>query len=205
SSEFLADENGRKFITNVVSSLLTKETNQEYEDVRVEYVKDNFSTEVRVAVDVGSGETISAQVTAPDGTVSALSLQVVTEGLYSAVFATERQGIYSVTVTKSGGEELKFSSFTAFSYSAEYDGFADDTECFTFLETVSSNGNGTMLFSAENLFGRQNETVTSNFNPQLTFLIICLVLFLADIVVRKFKIKLPKKNEEKTRTENSAG
>ncbi len=205
SAEFLADENGRKFITNVVSSLLPKETNQEYEDVRVEYVKDNFSTEVRIAVDVGSGETISAQVTAPDGTVSALSLQVVTEGLYSAVFATERQGIYSVTVTKSCGEELKFSSFTAFSYSAEYDAFADDTECFTFLETVSSNGNGTMLFSAENLFGRQNETVTSNFNPQLTFLIICLVLFLADIVVRKFKIKLPKKNEEKTRTENSAG
>lgn len=205
SAEFLADENGRKFITNTVSSLFPKETNQEYEDVRMEYIRNNFSAEVRIATDIASGETISAQLTAPNGTVSALQLQTVAEGLYSAIFNTDMQGVYTVTVTKSGGEELKFSSFTAFSYSEEYNAFADDTGCFTFLETVSSNGKGAMLFSAENLFGRKNETVTTDFNPQLTFLIICLVLFLADIVVRKFKIKLPKKNGEKTKAEDSAG
>lgn len=192
SDKFLADDSGKKFIINSIGSLLPTETNQTYADIRAEISNVNFSSEIRVYSDAANGETVTAQLVSPDGHTTQINLEKQTGNLYAGVFDTREVGVYEIKITKSGGgETTETSVYTVLSYSAEYSAFADDTECFRFLESVAENGNGSVLFSAENLFGRQNEVVRSTFNPQLTFLIISIVLFLLDIVVRKFKIKWP--------------
>ena len=192
SDKFLSDDNGKKFIINSVGSLLPTETNQIYAEIKAEITNVNFTSEIRVYTDTAEGQTVTAQLISPDGQISQINLEKQTGNLYAGVFYTRTVGIYEIKITKSGaGETTETSVYTVLSYSAEYSAFADDTECFRFLESVAENGNGSVLFSAENLFGRQNEVTRSTFNPQLTFLILSIVLFLLDIVVRKFKIKWP--------------
>ncbi len=192
SADFLSSQSGQKFIEQSISSLLPKTVDQTYADIRAEIVNDNLSAELHVYTDAQEWETVTAQLISPDRTTSTITLEKQTGSLFAGVFDMHDSGIYEIRITKTNGTETtEISAYTAFSYSKEYSAFANETECFQFLQSVSENGNGTTLFSPENLFGKQNEVVRSTFNPQLTFLIICIVLFLLDIVVRKFKIKWP--------------
>lgn len=206
SSELFTNENGIRFITNTVSSLLSKELNKQGGDVSVNFKNNNFTTEANITARISGGETLTAQLRKPDGTTSALQLEQLTGSTFACSFTTDVAGVYTLCLTKTGsnGAEEYF-SYTAFSYSDEYRAFTDDTECFRFMQSLSENGRGDTLVSSENLFGKENESSESNYNPALVFLIICAVLFLLDIVVRKFKIKLPGEiREEREKNLSSA-
>lgn len=205
SAEYFTDENGIRFIINTVSSLLSKEINSNDGDITVSFAEDNYTSRAVISARLADDEIIVAQVETPDGNTVHLKLEQLTEATFAGTFRTEVPGVYALKITKIVREaEEEYVFYTAFSYSKEYVAFADDSECFKFMESLSESGNGSMLFSAENLFGRENETVESNYNPALLFLIICAVLFLLDIVVRKFKIKWPNEIREERRQKASS-
>ena len=206
SANLFTDESGVRFITNTVSSLLSKELNKQGSDVSADFTNNNFTTEANVTARLEDGETLVAQIRKPDGTSSFLQLEQVTDTTFACSFTTDKAGIYTLCISKIGRNgTTEYYSYTAFSYSKEYSALADDSACFAFMQNLSENGKGSQLFSAENLFGKENESVESNFNPALVFLIICSVLFLLDIVVRKFKIKLPSEiREEREKNLSSA-
>ncbi len=200
SAAFLADGNGVRFILNVVSGLFSKEATSDYDSIRAEFVQDNFTTRVSITTDVATSG-LTAELIAPDGSRRALPITKLSDRAFVGTFHMDQSGLYGIVIDN-GTEQ--FTLYTTFSYSAEYDVFVDETVSFEFLESLSRNGNGSMLFSAENIFERRNQTVESTTDLQLPFIIACIVLFLLDIFVRKFKIKLPKEIREERRAKAEA-
>lgn len=195
SAFFNSGSTGERFILNVVSGLFPKVPSNDYDAIRAEFVQDNFTTRVSITTDVATSA-ISAELISPDGSRRTLTIEKLSDRAFAGTFHMTQSGLYSVVINN-GTEQI--TTYTTFSYSSEYDVFIDETESFAFLESLSRNGNGTMLFSAENLFGRQNETIERNSDLQLPFVIICIALFLLDIFVRKFKIKWPSEIREDRR------
>jgi len=200
SEGFLSDPVGVRFVLNSVSSLFPIVRTDEYADIRAEFVRDNYTTEIRIHAD----SAVTAAVTF-GGQRADIPLTKVSDEMYAGRFDTKTSGVYTVNIEKTDGSG-SLTAHTAVSYSEEYRAFGDDTQSFTFMESLSENGGGQVLFSTENMFGKKNEVESGSFDPRLTFLIITVVLFLADIVVRKFKLdrlieiikeKRQKKNEAK--------
>lgn len=187
SSQFLADI-GTRFVANVVGSLFPKVTNNAYDSVRAEFAQDNFTTRISVTTDSATAA-VSAEIIAPDGARQVVSLEKLSDRAFAGIFNTDQKGVYTVLINN--GSEV-VTTYTTFSYSAEYYAFYDESEAFDFMEDLSKNGNGTVLFSAENLFGKDNEVFESDIDLQLPFILVCASLFLLDIFVRKFKIKWPR-------------
>lgn len=189
SGDLLESETGIKFLFNSINSLYRRQTDGVKREIEVSFVPNNFKTQVRINV-ASAGEMPMAELTAPDGSKTWLELSSASSTSFVGEFATDKQGVYILSVHRgSGTEEVVVDAYTTFSYSAEYEQFPEESESFAFMESLSENGNGKLLFNAENLFGSRNEVAESDFDPALTFLIICAVLFLLDIVVRKFKFK----------------
>lgn len=195
SSAFFENDSSMRFIMNVVGSLFPKVSNDAYDAIRAEFAQDNFTTRVSITTDVAT-DALTAEVVAPDGTRRPLSIEKLSDRAFAGTFHMNQSGVYSVVIDN--GTD-KITAYTSFSYSSEYDVFVDETESFEFLEKLSQNGNGSMLFSADNLFGQQNEVSERVYDLQLPFVVICIVLFLLDIFVRKFKIKWPKEIAEERR------
>ena len=81
--------------------------------------------------------------------------------------------------------------YQTFSYSKEYDTFAEPSQGVELLSKIAELGNGVMLNKADQVFEDANMYVHKVVNPKPTFVIISLVMFLLDIAVRKFKFKWP--------------
>lgn len=193
TANYFVEGSGRQFLNNVVNSLFPDLPIQQ-SDISVEFGRDNFTTEIQIGLDSASGgETVTAEVTAPGGGRQTIDLSRLSGTSFAGAFRTDRPGVYSVTVRRMRGDTVlsEYTAFMTFSYSDEYNDFHDDTQCFTFMESIGEYGNGKVLFSADEVFGRENETTESDYDPQLLFLILTAVLFLLDIVVRKFKFKWP--------------
>lgn len=201
SEEFMQSDNGLKFIRNSVASVISKReiSNQ---TVSVDFSRDNYTVQTVVRAILEPGESVSAKLISPSGEEASLKLEKLSSARFATSFKADEQGVYTVRITK-GGEE--YNSYFAFSYSTEYSAFADDNTCFRFMENISLEGKGSMLFTAEKMFDEKSEMTESQSDPTLVLLIICSVLFLLDIVVRKFKLKLPREIKEERRAKSVAG
>ena len=200
SAEFLADENGIRFINNTVGSLISKAASGGGGDLSVEFNDENFTTRAVIKTNLSDGEELFAQLISPDGQITSVNLDKLTGTAFAGIFRKDTAGIYTLRITKTGnGEISEYTVYTAFSYSKEYSAFADRDACFDFLEEISANGNGSMLFSASNLFTKESQSTSRNFNPALILLVVSAALFLLNIVARKFKLKLPGEIREERR------
>lgn len=198
SSAFLADENGKKFVLNAVESLFPALKNHAFDPMSAEFVRENFTTQIRVHV-LGEGE-LSARVISPDGKSSPLRLEKQTDALFAGEFPTRLAGVYTVEIVNSS-ENVTLTAYTAFSYSDEYLAAGDEESCFAFMETLAERGNGTVIFRAEDVFNGQSTTAEKIFDPRLILLIAAAVLFLLDIAVRKFNFKSPREIKEQRKKE----
>ncbi|MCH5162956.1 MAG: VWA domain-containing protein [Clostridiales bacterium] len=203
SAKLFSDSSGVKFVMNSVASVISKKeiTNQ---TVSVEFSKENRAVQAVIRAVLEDGESVTAKLISPSGSTSELKLGKLSAARFAAAFKMSEHGVYTVCVAKSGGgTQEEYYAYTSFSYSKEYDVFADDDECFSIMERISLEGNGSMLFPADKIFGGQSETTAETADPTMVLLIICAVLFLLDIVVRKFKIKLPSERREERRAKTS--
>lgn len=203
SKAFLADANGKNFLRNTVNGLFPESWDTAFDPVGVQFVKDNHTTQVRVTTD-GMGGTLFATVSAPDGSSSVIDLSAASDRLFVGQIATDQRGTYTVHVVREiGGEVSETTAYTCFSYSEEYFAFQDEAECFSFMESLSSAGNGSMFFSAEDVLSPETEIAESVTDPRLILLIACAALFLLDIVVRKFRLRTPGEIREDRRKKSA--
>ncbi len=165
--------------------------------VTVSFTTDNYTTQANITAALGRTEALMTSLKKPDGTTVDITPQKLTEQQYVCNFRTDDVGVYTLTVTRLGGaEEETYSFYTAFSYSDEYNVMEiDDEAAFNFMQSLSLDGNGSILFTANNIFASESESLETEYDPTLVLLIVCSVLFLADIVVRKFKLKLPERKK----------
>ncbi len=152
SAEYFTDPNGVKFVTNSIASVMSRReiSNQ---TVSVDFSHDNHTVQTVIRAVLEKGESISAELIAPDGSAFDLLLDKLSSARFASSFKMKDKGLYTVRVTKSGGgESEQYSAYTAFSYSREYSAFTDTDADFAFMEKLGLEGKGSMLFSADKIF-----------------------------------------------------
>ncbi|MBQ7368676.1 MAG: VWA domain-containing protein [Clostridia bacterium] len=221
SAAFMADTNGKQFITNVINNLMPTE-NIRPSELKVELKEDNYTNKLSVITTLKEGEYVSGQLIqiTQSGEV-ATSLAAVTdkkveerrelacyvttslnaENKYSRCdFVVKKSGVYKLVLTKYDAEGKAISQpvelIKAFAYSEEYDVFLEEAEITPedLLLKLAERGDGAMVADLENpeeIFEGFITAIDKEFDPRFLFMIIALTLFLLDIAVRKFKFKWP--------------
>ena len=217
SDEFMADENGKTFVKNVISSLMPRE-NVRPSSIRVELREDNYTNQLNVYADLKDGEYVKGVMinTDTDETVAVLNEEAsgvdkrtadcyITTALgakneYSRCdFVVRKKGTYKITLTKydkNGNELATLDVYKSFSYSEEYDSQVDGTEeeLKQSLSDLATRGGGTPIADIYDPWEIYEDFVTELervYDPRILFMILAITLFLLDIAVRKFKFKWP--------------
>ena len=219
SQEFMTDPNGLRLVNNIIDNLMPTEnirpreipfelkesnyTNQlniyanihDGETIRGELFYTDGGVEKSMSLNtktVGNAETDIDQL--PCYIRSPLSAG---DFYSSCTFVIKKGGIYRLVLKKydKDGYELAVTSmYTTYSYSAEYDTYIDsEEEDFKgFLEAISKRSGGSAVKNLKDpveVFESFERTLDKMFDPRFLFMILAIILFLADVAVRKFKFK----------------
>ncbi len=213
SSDFLRDENARKFLYNAVSNLMPIE-NIRPNEITVDLSGENYINQVNVYTSLEEGQTLRAQLTDTEsGTSYSLNEVTVYEGAEPDIYVTlaldannrysrcsfvlKRQGTYCITIEKCDADGNVLATcevYKSFSYSLEYDQNLESTDTAETLRTLSGRANGVMIEDEDGLwqiFENFVTSITRTFDPRWLFMGLAMVLFLLDIAARKFKFKWP--------------
>ena len=226
SSTFMADENGKTFIRNVVNNLSPIESIRP-KRINFDLREDNYTNKLSVYTDLKEGEYVKGELIGyKNGEAFSLSLNEITQGSTAELrekdcyvtapleaannysrcnFVVRGQGTYRIVLKKydaSGNvikvdtEEVKVEAYKAFAYSEEYDtvNIGTDEERQEALKKLAERGDGVLIEDLENPWEIFDDFVTEinkSFDPRYLFMIMAIVIFLADIAIRKFKFKWP--------------
>ena len=208
----MTDPDGMQFILNMVSALMPV-TDIEPIPVTVEMDRENFLGELSIPSRPEEGVTVNGKIESV-GEKSTFSLDLntgegadedcyVTSMLTAAndysrcSFVIKRAGVYSLIleVCDENGKILyTYQSYFSFSYSREFDPSYDaarpDLEAY--LASLAEKGGGQSITDMENpnsIYENFIPTLERTYDPTLILLIAAILLFLLDIMVRKFKFK----------------
>lgn len=197
SAEFLGSDTGVRLIGNIVSELFPSE-NIHSQDISAKLEEENYSTQMSIFTSLQEGETIEVTITGPagaDGTPTEQKIGPFASEEYSRIsFAITQPGIHNILIEKKNinGEVIsQYTTYKAFSYSAEYNMFIDEEACRLLLTELAEDGKGAAVSEAWEIFETFTNTLKKSFDPRYWFIAIALILFLLDIAVRKFKFKWP--------------
>lgn len=194
TNDYFTDINGKTFIKNTIDNLLALNAGS---DMIIEVEHQNYTSNLKInSLSVDEEEVITAVVKSPSGVVKDIDLDKLGLFIYNGVFSTKEAGLYEITATKRnkyGAVVSTATVFTTFSYSKEYDDFMTLDSGKTLLEGIANNCNGESLTLSNQsvLFSEDSVVITNEFNPMLIIAVIVIILFLLDLVSRKFKFKWP--------------
>lgn len=195
SQEFFQSGTGQVLLRNVTSGLLPLSSIRS-SDFIVTISEDNYGTVVGIETDLAEGESLSVTVSFPnvaDEVKTDKAIPLATIDRYSkASFSSATSGIYEILVEKkdSAGNVISYSTYyRSFSYSKEYNYFADSEEGLDLLTSLAKRGKGAVITSAEEATEGMVKTLHETYDPYLPIIITAIVLFLLDVAVRKFKFK----------------
>ena len=217
SAEFMSDENGIRFIKNVIDNLMPTE-NIRSNGLSLKITEENVYNKLSVfCPGLGEGEKIVADVIRID---SGKSVSLNSESGYSkdsecfvpsalseetgysrCTFAVKETGLYKIVAKRLNAsgevvEKAETEAFKAFAYSAEYDMSQnyDEDDLREVMADIAAKGKGSIVVDNDDPVEIFDEIIVSFnrvFDPRYLFIIIALILFLLDIAARKFKFKWP--------------
>jgi uncharacterized membrane protein len=135
-----------------------------------------------------SNTAVTAIITDDDGNENEISLNVTKPGVYEGDITFDTTGMYSINVRKSQGDDVIKSYNTAYAnqYSDEYK-FCDSV---SFEEDVTASG-GKIIDFDEDIWDIKDSAITSRKSITVPIIIIAMLLFLFDIVNRRFLLDIP--------------
>ncbi len=189
SGELFQSEDGQQLIYNMVAGVLRSDTN--VTALAVEAMADNQTAKVDISAPLESREALKVTVLSPEGEEQTVETRLTIEDTYEGSFDISTPGAYTITVTHldASGSMLDFTQeHLAASYSEEYNAFctADGEEL---LAEVCEMTGGKMSYTASDVLDFEGKLIEQAIDPTVPMLILILVLFLADIAVRKFRLK----------------
>ena len=189
-SEALFDsEAGRQLIRNMVAGVLRPDSGVTALEIAI--TEKNNTAEVAVAVPLSGRETLDVKVLLPDGSEQSLEMKPASDGIYYGTLEFSQAGVYTVTAAHMdpSGNLLDITDkYLAFSYSKEYNCFEETMGEELLLQVCNITG-GAMAYTASHVADFEGERLGQTTDPTTPILITILVLFLADIAVRKFRLK----------------
>lgn len=196
SLDFVTNDTGRLIVSNIVGALLPTQ-NIRPQEMEVAFSQDNFTTQMSVLTELSDSDVIEATLTPMAGEEGdEVDISPSAETGYSRSQFTIRQaGVYMIHVVKKNGAGEVLAELTAyrtFSYSEEYNAFADAGTGEELLEMLAGEGDGNVIEQPSEILEGLEKTLGRGYDPRLVLLIVSIVLFLADIAVRKFRLKWPR-------------
>lgn len=196
SADFMNSGTGRQIIINIINALFPMEDIRDKE-IKATLTEDNYTTKVNIFTELKDKEKVEVTMSSPtaeDGTQSSQKVTANGSDKYNIVsFVAKDTGIHTLLIQKTleDGTVISYETYKAFSYSEEYNRFVDSEAGASYLETLATKGNGTVLNVKKpwETFEDVQKTIHRSANPKVVFIIVALVLFLLDIAVRKFKFK----------------
>lgn len=186
---FMRQDSTKIFLNNIVRNLANTK-----EGMQVDFVSDNHTTVINVTTPALVGHTVKLTVTDPDGKHQFIDLAVSGAGGYTGSFETPETGLYEILIVERdelGDRVASKETGYAFSYSKEYDAFADPTDGYKTLDATCKSGGGHILLPTEQMFSGESLTVSYDTDPGIPMIIAIILLFLLDVAVRKFNFKWP--------------
>ena len=195
-----SDEVKRSFLTNMFVGATPDEKVDYPFTVNVE--RDDYEAYIEIVPSVLNPDaTVTVTVTPPSGRVQTVELAFDSQKYFMS-FDTLDKGAYSVDIVYSYDDYVGDNAFVAsvdfdVSYLSEYNAFTsfDKTKVYSFM-----HGNGQITEGEiPSLENDESEISTYKVKYTIPLLIICVVLFVADIIVRKLRInkKIGDKKEKK--------
>jgi len=189
-SEALFDsEAGQQLIRNMVEGVIRGDG--KVTAIQIEVEEKNTTAEITVSAPLNGKETLKVDVILPDNSEQDMEMTLGMDGMYHGEFEFTPAGVYTASVTHldANGNLLDYAEKSlVFSYSKEYNCFEKTTGEELLLQMCGLTG-GTMAYTASHVAEYAGERVQQATDPTVFLLIVILVLFLADIAVRKFRLK----------------
>ncbi len=212
SSEFIGNSSGRALICNVVANLMPQE-NIKPQSITVELSEDNYTNRLSLFTSLQEGEYVTGKiveltaegevetdltkVTSNKNATCLVTAPLSAENGYSRCnFVVKKGGVYRIELTKHyvGGQTDTVVTYKRFSYSAEYNSFDEvtDEELRALMADISNKSNGSVIQDLSDPVEIYQNFVTElprSFDPRVVLMVTAMVLFLLEIIVRKFKFK----------------
>lgn len=218
SSNLLSSTEGKTLINNIVNNLMPTE-NIRPSDITVKVKSENLISQMSIYGNLKEGQYISGTITnmADETTVSMNTLptdgaSVLREasayimvacdadnGYTRCNYVLRNAGVYKIELLRmnaDGTVDETFEMYQSFSYSKEYDIYLakEDMTYEAYLAAIAEKGNGSAIADIEDpveIFDGFITSIAKSVDPRIFFAIVIIVLFLADIAIRKFKFKWP--------------
>ena len=215
SSEFMADESGKRLIKNILNNLMPLE-NIEVKAVEMKLREENITNSLTITADLQEGQRITGEIVNIE-TGASVSMGTATSASGSAdvfvttplnaennytrcYFGVRTPGVYSITarIVDAEGNVVENSEnviYKAFAYSDEYNlSQTEEEEIVADMTALAQIGGGSFIEDTDDpVEVIENFTIVFDreFDPRFLFLILIIIMFLMDIAVRKFKFKWP--------------
>ncbi len=215
SEAFLADACGKRFIQNVVAGLMPLESIRTQE-IKLNLREENYMNQLGISAPLEEGDVLEGEIVLlSEGGEQRISLNVPEEEVRSDVYVTtylgadngysrcnfviKTSGVYRIEVRRrnaAGEVTAEAEIYKGFAYSAEYTEWQDtdgSTDNGALLAEIAENGGGRVIPEEEPWGAIEGliPVIQRVYDPRLAFMITAMVLFLIDILVRKFKFKWP--------------
>lgn len=199
SAKFINDPVGKELISNIVKNLFPTQDIVP-KDIEVNFIEDNYTTNMNVITDLAEGGSVEVQITPlSQDAISFYSGERTipiewTTGYTRFTFVITCPGLYQVDISRKDAEgnvTAELRTYKTFSYSEEYNYFPEENAITAadFMASLASGGKGSAIQEAAEIFLTFEENLEREYDPRLLFLILAILLFLLDIAVRKFKFK----------------
>lgn len=131
---------------------------------------------------------VQAVVTDENGNAKEIILDAVKPGTFETSVNMDEIGVYNVSIRKMDGEEIVKNYNTAYAnqYSVEY----QFTDTKTDLATFTKQAGGMELTLEDHIWEQEQQTVKAKISLTVPLLILAMLLFLFDIIIRRFSIDL---------------
>lgn len=186
TAQYAAWENYPLLWSNILNYIIS---DMELGEDQLEVRKEGNSVVIRYETPEYDTDTaVSAVVTDEKGTANEITLNAVKPGVFEAVLDIDEIGVYSMNIRKSSGEEMLKNYNTAYAnqYSAEYQ-FADAGMDFV---SFIRQAEGREITFEDNIWEEKQEMVRAKTSLTVPLLILAMLLFLFDIIIRRFSIDM---------------
>ena len=187
SAAWMDDPAVADLIRNMVETSLPKVHHDSSMTAQVQLRGQTAEVTVRTALVT---EDVVSLVVSEDGNGKTYILAQTEPGVYKGSFPAEKAGVYSLmfTQTDKDGQIVDYlDTALAVSYSQEYNAFGPSGE--QLLMGICNTCGGAIHTEAAQLAQVKVTTISKIHNPRVLFAVLCCILMLADIAIRKLRWK----------------
>ncbi len=186
TAEFAAWDNYPMLWSNIINYVIS---DTGLGEDHLEVVKEGNTAAISYETkDYDKNTKVAAVVTDENGNTKEVNLDAVKPGVFETNLDMDEIGVYSVSVRKMSGKEVKKNYNTAYAnqYSPEYQFGDSETDFAAFVKQAG----GKEITLEENIWKENRNTVKAKMSLTIPLLILAVFLLLFDIIIRRFSLDI---------------